>query len=231
MSRRTHDDLVHELARDLRPVRPIASLRVTAVKLLALWLGAVGVSGVLRGGLPSLGADTSSGQLLHWSILVGLAILAGGALLAACASVVPGRDRVARASRAVAALGVAWVVGFGLAGIIGDQAAPHAELLAGSFACFGYAIVLGLPSLGMAAAFLSRGVAANPRLASGVAAAGTVGLGAFAVHATCPDTGGYHVLLSHCLTPILAAGLLALPLAALIVRASRTESRSLPANP
>ena len=48
MSNHTSDELVHDLARDLRPVRPIASLRVTALKVAVLWLVAVVASGILR---------------------------------------------------------------------------------------------------------------------------------------------------------------------------------------
>ena len=168
----------------------------------------------------------SRAEGIHWGVLLGLALFAGGALFAALASVVPGRDRVAGVSRAVASLGVAWVVALCLFRIAGDSVGPLSGLLAGSLDCAIYAVAIGIPSLWIAASFLSRGVAANPRIASG-ALAGATGLGAFAVHAACPDTGGYHVLLSHGLTPMLAAGLFALPLAALIARVSRAKSRSL----
>jgi hypothetical protein len=230
MSRHTNEDLIRELAGDLPRVTAISRLRVAAAKVLVLWLGAVAVGGILSGDQPSFGAGSSWDDAVHLSVLVGLAILAGGALLTALASAVPGRDRAAGAGRAVAVLGVAWVVGSGLWGIAGDRAANPGELLARSFACFGYAIALGLPSLWIIAAFLSRGAPASRLIASAVAAVGAAGLGAFAVHAMCPITSGYHVLLGHCLSPFFAAGLLALPLAALIARGSRAESDPLSAN-
>ena len=230
MSRHTTEDLVHELARDLPPVKSIARLRVVAAKVLVLWLCALAVSWLLGGHRLSVGADSSGGDWSHWSVWVGLALLAGGAVLAALASAVPGRERAAEAGRAVAVLGVAWVIGSGLWAVAGAEGARGGTPLAGSFACFGYAIALGLPPLWIAAAFLSRGAPASPLIASSVAVAGAAGLGAFAVHAICPVTGSYHVLLGHCLAPIFAAGLFALPLAALIARASRAASRSLPAN-
>jgi hypothetical protein len=227
MSRHTTEDLVHELARDLPPVKSIARLRVVAAKVLVLWLCALGVSWLLGEHRLSVVADSSGGDWIRWSVWVGLAVLAGGAVLAALASAVPGRERAAEAGRAVAVLGVAWVIGSGLWAVAGAEGARVGTPLAGSFACFRHAIALGLPSLWIAAAFLSRGTAVSPRTASAVAAAGAASLGAFAVHAVCPISGGYHVMLGHCLTPIFAAGLFALPLAALIARASRASSHSL----
>ena len=227
MSRHTDEDLVHALARDLPPVKSIARLRVAAAKLLALWLCALGVNSLLRGHWLSMEADLLGGDWVGLSVWAGLAVLAGGALLAALASAVPGRERAAGVGRAVAVLGVAWVIGSGLWGVASAQGAHAGTPLAWSFACFGHGIALGLPSLWIAAAYLSRGAPASPLIASAIAAAGAAGLGAFAVHAVCPVSGGYHVLLGHCLTPIFAAGLFALPLTALIARASRAASRSL----
>jgi hypothetical protein len=130
----------------------------------------------------------------------------------------------------VAVLGVAWVVGSGLWALAGAEGARGATPVAGGFACFGRAIALGFPSLWIAAAFLLRGAPAKPLIASIGAAAGAAALGAFAVHAVCPVTSGEHLLLAHGLTPIFAAGLFALPLTALIARASRAESGPLSAN-
>ncbi len=221
MSRRTTEDLVHELARDLPPVTPIASLRIVAAKLLVLWLCALGVSRLLEEHQLSLGADTSGS---HWMVWAGLAVLAGGALLAALASAVPGRERTARAGLAVAVFAGVWAVGSGLWGLTAAEGASSGALIAECLECFGYAIALGLPSLWIAAVFLSRGAPQSRLVASAVAAAGTAGLGAFAVHAICPITGGFHVLLGHSLVPIFAAGLFAFPLAAVIARASRADS-------
>jgi hypothetical protein len=227
MNRQSNEDFVHELARDLPPVKSIVRLRVAAAKVLALWLCALGVSSLLRGHPLRLGADLSGGDWVSWSVWAGLAVLAGGALLAALASAVPGRERAAGAGRTIAALGVAWVIGSGLWGVASAEGAHAGTSLAGSFACFRHAIALGLPSLWIAAVFLWRGAPVSPWIASAVAAAGAAGLGAFAVHAVCPISGGYHVLLGHCLTPIFAAGLFALPLGALIALASRASSHSL----
>ena len=52
MSRHTNDDLIHELAHDLPPVKAIARLRVAAAKVLLLWLCALGVSWWLEGTRP-----------------------------------------------------------------------------------------------------------------------------------------------------------------------------------
>ncbi len=230
MSRHTNDDLIHELARDLPPVKAIARLRVAAAKLLLLWLCALAVSRWLDGSGPGSALDGLSGDWSHWSVWIGLAVLAGGALLAALAGAVPGRERVVGAGRAAAVLGIAWVFGSGLWGLAGAEGAHAEAALSDSFACAGYAIALGFPSLWFAAAFLLRGAPARPLMASTVAAAGAVALGAFAVHAACSITSGEHVLLGHFLTPVVAAGLISLPLAARIARASRAGSGPVSAN-
>jgi hypothetical protein len=51
---------------------------------------------------------------------------------------------------------------------------------------------------------------------------GAAGLGALAVHTTCNLAGGFHLLLGHCSTPIIAGLVFALPLAGLIRRWSPT---------
>jgi len=217
MSRQPTEDLVQELTRDLPPVRPMLRVRVALVGLLLLWGVVVGLDAWLGGAQLSL----SWSDPIHFGVLLGLAVTAGGATLSALAGAVPGRERVGALGRVVSALGLALLIGFALWGWGAERAGSEDSVLAGSFGCLSHATLLALPPLLVAFGFLLRGVALSPSITAGAAAAGAVGLGAFAVHATCPMTGGLHVLLGHCLAPIFAAGLFALPLAAIIRHRSR----------
>ena len=218
MSSRSTEDLVQDLAHRLTPVQPVVRLRVAGASVLLAWCFAVVASWLLGGGVPTLASDWPRGDLAFWSILLGLAIAAIGALLAALGSAVPGREGATRAGRVTALAGFAWLFGAGLLGFVDSRIETPAAMLAGSSPCLLSGLALGLPSVLIACLFLSRGVAPNLRIAVALAASGSAALGAFAVHAICPVTSGYHVMLGHCLAPIVGAALLAVPLAALMAR-------------
>jgi len=145
-------------------------------------------------------------------------VAAAGAVVAALASAVPGREPLARAGRIGAASAAVWSIGCGLWAVVGGAGEPAASLFAGSASCLAHALVLAIPAALAVGFYLSRGAPQHRLFASGVAAAGAAGLGAVAVHATCSVAGGFHLLLGHCLTPIVAGLLFALPLAALVRR-------------
>jgi hypothetical protein len=123
-------------------------------------------------------------------------------------------------------MAVAWLIGCGLWGGAGGESESAASLFAGSASCLAHALVLAIPAALAASYYLSRGAPQHRLIASGIAAAGAAGLGALAVHATCSVPSGFHQLLGHCLTPVIAGLLFALPLAGLIRRWSPAASES-----
>jgi len=222
MTGRSTEDLVQQLVQNLPPVKPIARLRVAAAGVVALSIAAVVATGWMTGAWPRFGEAAFWSDPLSVAILFGLTVTAAGAVVAALASAVPGREPLARAGRVGAGAAVVYLLGCGLWAVAGGESESAANLFAGSASCFTHALVLAIPAALAASFYLSRGAPQHRLIASGVAAAGAAGLGAVAVHATCSMAGGFHLLLGHCLTPVIAGLLFALPLAGLIRRWSRT---------
>jgi hypothetical protein len=222
MTDRSTEDLVQQLVQNLPPVKPIARLRVAAAAVVALSVAAVVAMGWVTGAWPRFGESAFWSDPVSVAILVGLAVAAAGAVVSALASAVPGREPLARAGRFSAGTAVVWLIGCGLWAVAGGESESAASLFAGSASCLVHALVLAIPAALAASFYLSRGAPQHRLIASGVAGAGAAGLGALAVHATCSVSGGFHLLLGHCLTPVIAGLLFALPLAGLIRRWSRT---------
>jgi hypothetical protein len=226
MTGRSTEDLVQQLVGNLAPMKPIARLRVAASAVVAIWVATVVVVSWMAGVWPRFGEAAFWSDPITVAVLLGLVVAAAGAVAAALASAVPGRERLARAGWIGAGTAAVWLIGFGLWAVARDESAPVANLIASCAVCMGSAVVFAVPAALAACFYLSRGAPRHRLIASGVAAAGAAGLGAVAVHAICDVAGGYHLLLGHCLTPITAGLLFALPLAALIRRWTRTAFES-----
>jgi hypothetical protein len=222
MTDRSTEDLVQQLVQNLPPVKPIARLRVAAAGVVALWIAAVVTTGWMTGAWPRFGEVAFWSDPITVAVLFGLTVAAAGAVVAALASAVPGREPLVRAGRISAGAAVVWLIGCGLWAVAGGESESTASLFAGSASCLAHALVLAIPAALAASFYLSRGAPQHRLIASGVAAAGAAGLGAVAVHATCSVAGGFHLLLGHCLTPVVAGLLFALPLAGLVRRWSPT---------
>ncbi len=223
MTERSTEDLVQQLARDLPPVKPIARLRVAVSAVVGLWFAAAVAMVLMTGELPLVGTAAFWSSPVTVAILLGLAAVAAGAVVAGLASAIPGREPLARTGQLGAVVAAVWLIGCGLWSAVGSQPGPLSSLLAGSASCLGHAFALAIPAALVACVYLSRGAPQHRKIAAGGVAAGAAGLGALAVHTICSVAGGFHVLLGHCLTPIIAALLFALPLAGLSRRWSRTE--------
>jgi hypothetical protein len=226
MTDRSTDDLVQQLVQNLPPVKPIARLRVAAAGVVALWVAAVVATSWMSGWWPRFGEAAFWSDPITVAILFGLTVASAGAVVAALASAVPGREPLARAGQISAGVAVIWLIGCGLWAGVGGESETVADLFAGSASCLVHALVLAIPAALAASYYLSRGAPQHRLIASGIAAAGAAGLGAVAVHAICDVVGGFHVLLGHCLTPVIAGLLFALPLAGLIRRLSPTALES-----
>lgn len=217
MSRDGTEQLLRELARDVSPVRPIPRLRAATAGVLALW--AIVVLLLWMQGSPPAGAA----RTIPWqapgygAVLVGLALIAGGATLAALAGAVPGREWASGASGCVALLGLLLAVGGGLIAVAEAGSRGAAEW-SSSAACIRHAAALAfLPALA-ALLFLARGYAGRPVLSAALGVTGTVALGAVVVHVSCRAGGGLHMLLGHALAPLLLGFLVAAPIGLVIRR-------------
>jgi hypothetical protein len=226
MTGRSTEDLVQQLVRNLSPVKPIARLRVAAAGVVALWVAAVVATAWMTGTWPRFGDTEFWLDPIAITILLGLGCVAVAAVVAALASAIPGRERLAQASGMGAGLAAIGLIGCGLWAVDGNATESAGSLFAGCASCLAHALVLAIPAALAASYYLSRGAPHHRRFASGVAAAGAAGLGALAVHATCSMAGGFHLLLGHCLTPMIAGFVFALPLAWLIQRWSPTAPES-----
>ncbi|MCH8083727.1 MAG: DUF1109 family protein [Myxococcales bacterium] len=226
MTGRSTEDLAQQLVRDLPPVKPIARLRVAGSLVASLSVVAVVATGWMTGEWPRFGEAVFWSDPIRVAVLLGLMIAAAGAVVAALASAIPGREPLARAGWISAGLAAVGSIGCGLWAVAGGESEFAASLLAGSASCFAHALLLAIPAALAASFYISRGAPQHRLIASGAAAAGSAGLGAVAVHATCSAVGSFHLLLGHCLTPIAAGLLFALPLAVLVGRWSPTAFES-----
>ncbi len=220
MTARTAEEKIRELARDLAPVRPIPPLRSALAAAVALGLVALAAQWLLGGpGLRAGGAVASS--LPYLATLAGLALVAFGAIGAALAGAVPGREVSARLGARVAAFGLVLAIAGGLWGIAHGDAPAAGEDLSACLSCIGRAFTLGAAPTLLACAFIVYAAVRRPGLGTALAIAGGVALGAAAVHATCPSDSPLHWILAHTLAPVAAMIVLTAPLAALLARWTR----------
>lgn len=158
-----------------------------------------------------------------WGHIAGLAGLGGaglGGLVCSLASAIPGREQTAKAGRNAAILGGVAALAVGASGAWGADGQSYA----GSLGCIVRSIGLGIAPLLVAGLFVARGAASGLWHASYFALIGSIGLGALAVHATCPTWTGGHVLLGHHIGPLVIATLAAFPLASVLARVSAPSS-------
>lgn len=214
------EDRIRELAQDLTPVRPIPPLRAALAAAVAFGAVAVLAHGLLGGpGLRPAGSAVPTVPYL--AVLSGLVALAFGALGAALATAVPGREAVLRLGIGVAAAGLVLALAGGLGGMALGQGLTGEESVTDCLWCIARALGLGAAPLLVTGAFLVYAVVCRPGLGTSLAIAGGVALGAAAVHVTCLIDSPKHWLVAHALAPALAALVLAAPLAALLARRVR----------
>ena len=224
MSRGSTENLVGELVRDLRAVRPIPRLRAALTGIALVFALALLADALLAGWRPRFGPGAYWGDPAFVIIFAGLAATAAAALVTALAGAVPGRNVLTRRSRHVALLGVAVVLVTGLVRLASAAAGGPGMPLAQHLSCAGHACALGLVPALFACGFLARASTRRPLVAAGVSALGAVSLGAVAIHAACGARGAPHWLLGHTLGPIALAAVLAIPLAALLRRHAQREA-------
>ena len=215
MSERSTEQLIHDLAQDVPPVRRIPALRAVMTAVVAGWAIAVAVTWI--SGMPLIDFVRSIpwGDPEFASVLAGLALIAVGATLAALATAVPGREKVATASGGAALLGAVLALGGGLWAVFSAPPRGAADLT-GCLMCMSHAAALALlPGL-VASLFLVWAYARQPLVGAGFAAAGTVALGGLVVHISCRGGGALHMLLGHALAPVFLGFALAVPIGLLV---------------
>jgi hypothetical protein len=205
MSARGHGDrsstdrLLQALVEDAGPIEPIHSMGRVAAGLCAIfgvwWIASVWLLGGVRDAASLVDVVTDGFFLGLVSSIVG----ATGAVLAARE---PGRETAAR--------GAVTLAGVGVAVILTTFAMRVADGAAGSSLGADLHCALASACVGSVPAVMLLGVAlggwrGRPLVSSIAAATGGVALGAVAVHVTCPAQGAWHVLLGHCVLPLMAA--------------------------
>lgn len=224
MSERPTDALLRELTGDLKPVRPIARLRSVGLIALVACAAMAGANALLTGWpLPFLGAGLPSREGSFLLTLGGLALAAAGALSAALAGAVPGRDVTARAGCFAAVAGVAVASGGAVWWLLTAGVMEPVLPLGSCIGCASHALMLALAPALVVGLFLGRALVRRPLALSAFAATGALMLGAWLVHASCRDGGALHVALGHVAAPLLLAAVLTLPLAWWARQCARTE--------
>jgi hypothetical protein len=208
VSQKTTEALIHELTRDLSPVRPMPRLRVVWMSLGLAWVLVAGVTAWYEEAVLNPWWD----HPVAFGVLLGLVVTAVGATLASLAGSVPGLEKNASTGWRLLWVGLVMLTVSALWGSLGQGVSLSGFDLADCIACSIYAVVFAVAPLLVASAFLLRGAAAKPGMTAGAAAIGAVSLGALAVHALCSDADGMHVLLAHFLLPLFVAALIAIPL-------------------
>jgi hypothetical protein len=210
--------LIRELARDLRPVRPIPPVHRVVAGLLGVWLAVAAVGVALLGWKADLGALLAQRAVL--SVSLGLVAAGLGGLVAAVALGVPGRERLARGALLCGGAGLAVAAGVGTLLLLRSPAVEPGAPLESDLHCLLVASAVALlPALGVVA-FAGRAAPHRPLVLAVAAAAGTVALGTVAAQASCPYADLRHLLMGHALAPALGALVLVLPL---LVALRRTE--------
>ena len=208
MTERT-DALIGDLARGLRPVRRLPSLRAVAARVagvgLALAAAHVVFAVVAKEAFPKPGFG-----LLDACTIGAHALLAAGALAFALGACVPGRERLARSGVLVLAVGLAAIAGIGLARLASwpGGATLDPTWLERTLGCsLGCVLPAVVPAL-LLARFAAR---AAPRRASPVL---LVGGAASLALLSAPGVAGcgypdeLHHTLAHALIPVLGAAVL-----------------------
>ncbi len=224
MSAPSSEDRIRELVRDLRPVRPIPPLRTEVAVVAGTGLAVVVLGWGLGAFLPRACEDSAWSDPRFLVILVGLALVAFGAISAALASAVPDRERAVRIGIRIAALGIFLTLASGLFGVARSALELSPAAISAGAACLVSALVLGIASSGVACVFIARSAMRRPNSSAGLAVAGGVALGAIAVHAHCPVGDAFHQLFAHASAPLIAAAILT-PLVSVVLRYGTRRDR------
>ena len=220
MSDQSANDLIHALADDLEPVRPIPRLRTLLAGLAATWVVVAGIAIAVKG-LRDDWLELALTPFGTGGLFLGLGVLGVGGLVAAIALSIPGREAAAKLGVGAALVGLAYAAGVGTVLFVQSPIVEWTGNPRGDLTCLGIALAVGLvPGLGIAA-FAGRAAAFRPLVLALAAAAGTAALGAAAAQAMCPSEDLRHLMLGHLFAPGVGALVLTLPLLVALRRGAR----------
>ena len=221
MSEQSASELIHALAEDLEPVRPIPRLRTLLVALGLTWAVVAGLAIAVRG-LREDWIELALTPFGTGGLFLALGVVGVGGLVAALALGIPGRESTARSGIAVALVGMAYAAGVGTFLFVQSPVVEWTGNPRGDLTCLGIALAVGLvPALGIAA-FAGRAATFRPLVLALAAAAGTAALGAAASQAMCPSDDLRHLMFGHLFAPGVGALVLTLPLLLAIRRGARS---------
>jgi hypothetical protein len=207
MPERSTETLLQELSRDLAPVKPLPSLRVTACVLACVFALGVALSGALGLPLPGLAPGVPWASTAFLAVALGLVALALGGLTAGLAGSIPGRGALEQAGRRLAWAGLGICAAAALVWCLTPGALRTEVPLSATWMFFARAGALAaLPALA-ASIYLARADEHRLRMGAVWLWLGAVALGASAVHASCSAGGAPHILLGHLVEPLVAAAL------------------------
>lgn len=224
MSAPSSEDRIRELVRDLRPVRPIPPLRAEVAVVAGAGLAAVVLGWRLGAFLPRACEDSAWSDPRFLMILVGLALVAFGAISAALASAVPDRERAVRIGFRIGLLGIVLTLASGFFGVERNAVDLSPAAVSATATCLVASWVLGFASCAVACVFIARSAMRGPDASAALAIAGSVALGAFAVHAHCPASDAFHQLVAHAAAPLIAVAVLT-PLVSVVLRYGTRRDR------
>jgi len=209
-----NDDVIGQLVRDLRPVRPLplptvrtASWALAAAALAALVTVLLGVRADLRA------ISAVGGFQVHAALLFVAALASSGAALA---SAVPGELTSAWRRVApffVAAAWCSWLI----AEVAVAAQNGRWEPVARGWGCVAKALAITLVPSALLIAMIARAASPNVRRTCIYAALASSAVGALGVEITCPISNPLHLLLWHA-GPMVAAVPLAVGVAMIINR-------------
>ncbi len=197
---RTTEELIRDLAGDLPPVKPLARVRTVvgfalllSLPLFAWWFAEHGLRHQFHAGeTPGFSYLASGAALL---------ILAGGGLVFALTSVIPGRERDARAGQLLFGGGVALALSlFAAQGLAGNL--HLVDGLHSSRSCILGAVGLAIPAGLVVARYVIRGAPRSLSVALAAGFTGGMGMAAILVHLTCAHADPVHMVLGHALAPL-----------------------------
>lgn len=193
------EDLIAGLVGDLEPRRPLPPLRVVVAGVSVAAL-ALGIAGTL------FRADLAAVQTWSWLATGAHLLLAGGALLAALAACIPGREEAERVGSRTAVAGgvVTLLVGAFVALEFAQPTALTWVSVLEAAKCTSVASLFAIVPVSLVAYFAGRAAPRSPFPTLWTAAVAALAFGTLPVHLGCTG-GAMHSLFGHFLAPFTAS--------------------------
>ena len=193
--------IVAELVGGLQPTRPLPRLRTVGLALIAL------ASGVGFGLVLAFRPEDAELHARNLVLLGGHLLLAVGALTAALASCVPGREQTTRAGSRLAMVGVGLtlLIAAVIAAANGALVAPTLVDFRAGLRCVMTACTFGLIPALASAVFVGMAYPQRPIRTLFLTSVAVLGFATLPVHVGCPFPGPLHLVCTHATAPLTGA--------------------------